>query len=440
MTARKRGPLRLTIEYLAPDAVRPRARNARRHDEAQIAKLMDSFRVFGFVTPIGVDDADEIVFGHGRVEAAKRLGLAEVPAVRVRHLSPGQLRAFAIADNQIATQSSWHPENLAFELRELLLDETLDFSASVTGFEAAEIDALVFGADFAAPDPADAVLPEAGAAVTQVGDVWQAEGLTLVCGDALSAAAYAAALGGERAAMALTDPPFNVAINGHVSGKGKHKHREFVQASGEMSEEEFIAFLTAACRRLKQHLSSNALAYVFMDGAHLYELTHAARAAGLTQKALCTWAKTNAGMGSLYRSQTEHVLVFKAGSSAHTNNVQLGRFGRNRTTLWTYPGANAFGRNRDAALAQHPTAKPIGLLADAILDASAKGDLILDPFAGSGSTLIAAHRVHRRAAGIELDPLYVDSAIARISAVTGLGFVRARDGAQWADLVAEAAA
>lgn len=439
MTARKRGPLRLTIEYLAPDAVRPRARNARRHDDAQIAKLMDSIRAFGFVVPIGVDDAGEIVFGHGRVEAAKRLGLAEVPAVRVRHLSPAQLRALAIADNQMASQSSWHPENLAFELRELVLDETLDFSVSVTGFEAAEIDALVFGADFAAPDPADAVLPEAGAAVTQVGDVWRAEGLTLVCGDALSAAAYAAALGGERAAMALTDPPYNVAIGGHVSGKGKHKHREFVQASGEMREDEFIDFLTAACRRLKQHLSPSALAYVFMDGAHLYELTHAARAAGLTQKALCTWAKTNAGMGSLYRSQTEHVLVLKVGSGAHTNNVQLGRFGRNRTTLWTYPGANAFGRNRDAALAQHPTVKPIGLLADAILDASAKGELILDPFAGSGSTLIAAHRVHRRAAGIELDPLYVDSAIARISAVTGLAFVRDRDGAAWADVAAEAA-
>lgn len=175
-----------------------------------------------------------------------------------------------------------------------------------------------------------------------------------------------------------------------------------------------------------------------MDGAHLFALMTAARAAGLTQKAFVTWAKTNAGMGSLYRSQTEHVVVFKAGGAAHVNNIQLGRFGRNRTTLWTYPGANSFGRNRDAALAAHPTVKTVAMLADAILDATRRGEAVLDPFAGSGSTLIAAHRTGRRAVGIELDPLYVDGALSRIEAVTGAAFVRDGDGARWAELAAEA--
>lgn len=427
---------RLEIEYLAPRAIRPRARNPRTHSDSQIGKLMEAIREFGFTAPVLIDGQGEVIAGHGRLEAAKRMGMAEIPIIRLSHLSPGQIRALVIADNQLAALSSWDDDILKLELQDLVFEDGLDFSATITGFEAAQIDALVFGADFAAPDPADQAPPllTNASPITQLGDLWRAEGLTLACGDALGADAYAAALGGERAAMALTDPPYNVAIDGHVSGKGKIFHREFVQASGEMSEDEFIAFLSASCRRLKQQVSAGALVYMFMDGAHLYELMSGARQAGLTQKTLCTWAKTNAGMGSFYRSQTEHIVVFKAGEAAHTNNVRLGRFGRNRTTLWSYPGVNSFGRNRDQALAQHPTVKPVGLLADAILDATHKGDLVLDPFAGSGSTLIAAHRVGRRAAGIELDPLYVDSALARIMALTGLDFERASDGASFKDL------
>lgn len=428
--------LQLVIEYAPPRSLRPRARNPRAHSDAQIGKLMEAIGEFGFTAPLLIDDEGEVIAGHGRLEAAKRLGLAQIPVVRLSHLTPAQRRALVIADNQLAALSSWDDDILKLELQDLVLEPGLNFSATITGFEAARIDALVFGSDFAETDPDDEApeLAPNALPITELGDLWRADGLTLVCGDALAAPTYAAALDGERAAMALTDPPYNVAIDGHVSGKGKVRHREFAQASGEMTEAQFIDFLAAACRRLKQNVNAGALVYVFMDGAHLFELMSAGRDTGLTQKTLCTWAKTNAGMGSLYRSQTEHVVVFKAGEDAHTNNVQLGRFGRNRTTLWSYPGANSFGRNRDKALAQHPTVKPVGLLADAILDASRANDLILDPFAGSGSTLIAAHRVGRRAAGIELDPLYVDGALARIAAITGLDPVRESDGAHWCDL------
>ncbi len=431
---------RLVIEYVRPKSIRPRDRNPRAHSETQIGKLMEAIKEFGFVAAILIDKNGEVICGHGRLEAAKRLRLTEIPIIRMSNLSPAQVRALVIADNQLAALSTWDEDILKLELQDLVFDDELDFSPTITGFESAQIDGLVFGSDFGdrSPDPADETPATAPSStpITEMGDVWRAASLTLVCGDALGASAYRAALEGECAAMALTDPPFNVAVNGHVSGKGKIQHREFVQASGEMSEAEFTDFLMNACRRLKQNVGAGALLYVFMDGAHLFELMSAARGAGLIQKTLCTWAKTNAGMGSLYRSQTEQVVVFKASEAPHTNNVQLGRFGRNRTTLWSYPGANSFGPNRDAALAQHPTVKPVGLLADAILDATRPNELVLDPFAGSGSTLIAAHRVKRRAAGIELDPLYVDGALARISAVTGLDFVRTRDGARWSDLAA----
>jgi len=427
---------RLQLEYLRSRAIRPRARNPRIHSEAQIGKLMEAIRQFGFIAPVLVDAESCLIAGHGRLEAALKLGLTEIPAIRIGHLSEREIQALVIADNQLATLSRWDDEILKLELSDITFDDEIKFAPTITGFESAEIDARVFGGDFAEVEeetPQPAVSDRAP--ITQLGDIWQNDQLALICGDALKEETYHALLGAERAAMALTDPPYNVAIDGHVSGKGKVRHREFVQASGEMSEAEFIAFLSTACARIKASVSQGALIYVFMDGAHLFELMSAARSVGLDQKSLCTWAKTGAGLGAFYRSQTEHVLVLKADTASHTNNIQLGRFGRNRTTLWTYPGANTFGRNRDASLAAHPTVKNVGMLADAILDASNKGDLVLDPFAGSGSTLVAAQRVGRRAAGIELDPIYVDSALQRIVALTGLDFERASDGASFTELL-----
>lgn len=428
------------LEQVACAILRPNARNARKHGAKQIEHLKAIIGRVGFVQPVLIDQDNRLIAGHGRLEAAKQLAIETIPAIRLAHLNEAELRALALADNRIAELAEWDEEALKLELSELVLED-LEFSISdVTGFAPPQIDALVYGSDFGVDDdPADQLAdPPNPEPISRLGDVWRADGLVLVCGDALEAGAYRAALGDEPAAMSLTDPPFNVPIGGHVSGLGKVRHREFVQGSGEMSSAEFIQFLTEACTRIKEHTSPAALVYLFMDGTHLYELLSAARASGLQQKAFITWAKTNAGMGAFYRSQTEHVVVFKSGQAAHTNNIQLGRYGRSRTTLWTYPGVNGFGRDRDAALAQHPTVKPVALLADAILDATRRGDLVLDPFAGSGSTLIAAHRTRRRAAGVDLDPLYVDGALARIERVTGLSFARDSDGARFAELVAEA--
>ncbi|MGE0830288.1 MAG: site-specific DNA-methyltransferase, partial [Hyphomonadaceae bacterium] len=256
------------------------------------------------------------------------------------------------------------------------------------------------------------------------------------CADSLAKASWTVALAGRRADLILTDSPYNVPILGNVSAR----HSVFVMGAGELSEAGFTAFLTTVFQHARAHARDGAFIYAFMDGAHLYELFAAARAARLTQKALCTWAKTNAGMGAFYRSQTEHVGVFKCGGGRHRNNIELGRHGRNRTTLWAYPGMNAFGRDRAAALKLHPTVKPVGLLADAILDVTRRADLVVDPFTGSGSTLLAAHRTGRAAAGIELDPAYVDVALTRIAAITGVDPVRAADGARWSALMQQRAA
>lgn len=421
-----------TIEQISLATIKASSRNARRHSAKQIEHLKAIIERVGFVQPALVDQDNQLIAGHGRLTAARQLGMTHMPVIRLAHLREAELRALALADNRIAELASWDDDALRLELSELITEE-LDFSISdLTGFESPQIDALVFGSDFGA-DADDEPPPTPKAAVTVEGDIWRAEGLTLVCGDATALRSYAA-LKGSRAAMVLTDPPYNQPIIGHVSGKGKVRHREFVQGSGEWTEEEFIAFLTAVYERIGAHTLDGALLYVFMDGAHLFEALSAGRAAGLYQKAFLTWAKTNAGMGSLYRSQTEHIIVFKNGRAPHANNVQLGRYGRNRTTLWTYAGANCFGADRDAALSLHPTAKTVALLKDAILDASGRGDIVLDPFAGSGSTLIAAHRTKRRAFGIELDPLYLDGALARLTKVCGVEFRRESDGALWADL------
>jgi hypothetical protein len=212
-----------------------------------------------------------------------------------------------------------------------------------------------------------------------------------------------------------------VPIQGHVSGLGAIQHREFAMATGEMSEADFITFLTNVLGLSARYSRDGSLHYICMDWRHLPELQAAGDAVYTEQKNLCVWVKDNPGMGSFYRSQHELVLVFKHGTAAHRNNIQLGRHGRNRSNVWNYPGVNSFRRTSDEGdlLALHPTVKPVKLVADAILDASARGDVVLDPFLGSGTTLIAAERVGRRCRGIELDPLYVDTIVRRWQALTG---------------------
>ena len=421
------------IEQVAPDRLAPYERNARTHSKKQIRMIAKSIQRFGFVNPMLVTADNRIIAGHGRVEAAKSLGLAEVPVLRIEGLSPNEIRAYVIADNQLALKAGWDREMLAVELQHL---GSIDFDIEVIGFETAEIDLILDAEAGKADDPGredDVPATVAGPAVSREGDLWLfgpagAPRHRLLVGDARSGDAYARLMDGVSAAMMITDPPYNVPIAGHVSGLGRKVHREFAHASGEMSEDEFIAFLAAFMEAAGEHLTEGALSYVFMDWRHVNELQAAGRRLGVWLVNLCVWVKTNAGMGSLYRSKHELCLIFKRGDAPHRNNVELGKHGRSRSNVWTYAGVNTFRAGRNDDLADHPTVKPVQMIADAIRDVTKRGEVVLDPFAGSGTILIAAEMTGRRARGIEIDPVYADVAIRRFEAFTGKPTILAETG------------
>ena len=421
---RRRRNRRLEIVYRAIDELKPDPANARQHSKHQIRKLAHSIKTFGFIVPALVDAKRNVVAGHARVAGARAADLSEVPTICLDHLSPAQLRAFMIADNRLTELAEWNDRLLAQQLKDLsLLD--LDFNLEVTGFEMAEIDLRIASLESppdADDDPADA-LPElsAGPPLSKNGDLWLLGRHRVLCGNALDIAAFTELMGEGRAAMVFADPPFNVAIDGHASGLGAIHHRPFPMASGEMDRAEFIAFLDSALHNLAAFSVDGSLHYICMDWRHVEDLLAAGRAAYDELKNLCVWVKDNGGMGSLYRSQHELIFVFKHGRNGHRNNVQLGRFGRNRSNVWHYPGVNSFARCGEEGnlLALHPTVKPVAMVADAILDCSARGEIVLDAFLGSGTTVIAAERTGRRCYGIELDPGYVDTIIRRWQALTG---------------------
>ena len=424
----------LKVEYRDPKALKPYDRNARTHSKKQIRQIADSIERFGWTNPVLIDGQDQIVAGHGRVAAAKRLGIEAVPTIRLECMSEVEIRAYVIADNRLAELADWDDEILAIELQALV---ELDFDVEVTGFETAEIDLLIDGLDVAgAIDDGDRI-PEvdpSASRVTQAGDLWRLGRHRLLCGDATKRKSFERLMAGERAQMVFTDPPYNVPIDGHVCGLGRIRHAEFAMASGEMSEAEFTGFLETVLGHLAAHSADGALHFVCMDWRHVYELLSASRETYGEMKNLCVWAKTNAGMGSLYRSQHELVFVFKNGSAPHVNNVELGRYGRYRTNVWQYAGVNALGAERDDALAMHPTVKPVALVADAIRDCSRRGDIVLDAFGGSGTTLIAAERAGRRGYAIEIDPLYVDVTLERFRATFGEDPVHEASGLTFSEL------
>jgi DNA modification methylase len=371
--------------------------------------------------------------------AARDLDCNEVPTIQVTHLSESQKKAFAIADNQLATISKWNDPVLAGQLKELSIIN-LDFDIEVTGFEPAEIDLRIesLNLDVDDSDPADTLpAPATGEPVSRLGDIWTLGRHRLLCGDALDPVAYTTLMCGKKADMIFTDSPYNVKIDGHATGLGANRHREFAMASGEMTYAEFQTFLLSACLLLARHSSDGSIHFLCMDWRHSGELLTAGRAVYSEHKNTCVWVKSNAGMGSLYRSQHEFVFVFKNGQAPHRNNVQLGRFGRYRSNVWNYPGANSMGRGTEEGnlLVLHPTAKPVKLVVDAILDCSARGDLVLDPFMGSGTTLMAAERVGRRCYGLEIDPIYVDTTIRRWQTQTGDEAVHEATGRRFNDAV-----
>jgi len=412
----------VSITYLPIGQLKPNPANPRRHNRHQIRRLAKIIKRFGFRGAILVDATGTIIAGHARWEAARFAGLTEVPTILVDDLSEAELKAFMIADNRIAELATWDDRMLAEQLKELSLSDA-DLDLDLTGFDIAEVDARIEGheaSDNDRPDPDDVFAPTSGPAVSAPGDMWLLDGSKLLCADARDASNYIALLRGKRAAAALIDPPYNVRIAGHASGLGKVRHREFAMASGEMIEPEFIQFLLEILRHLLNNLVDGALIFECMDWRHLWEALSAARSGGCVLLNLCIWVKHNPGMGSLYRSQHELVLVLKRRRSKHVNNVLLGRYGRNRANVWMYRGANDFGRGDGEGdpLTMHATPKPVAMIADALMDCTRRGDVVLDSFIGSGTTLIAAARTGRRCYGLEIDPLYVDTAVRRWQAWT----------------------
>ena len=416
--------------------LKPYANNVRNHSEKSLARLADSIAEFGFVVPVVIDSENTVITGHGRIEAAKRLKLATIPTIRADHLTPAQVKAYRIADNRLAELSDWNEDALRIELSELMdlsLAGELDFSLDVTGFEIPEIDIIIGGAGDAEGDPAETVEDpdRAKPPVTQPGDLWILGQHRILCGDSLEARSYGTLLDGETCRMVFTDPPYNVPVNGHVRSGNGGDHREFAMASGEMSDAEFRTFLSDVMVRLLEQLVEGGIAMVCMDWRHIEELIAAGKACGFELINLCVWNKTNGGMGSLYRSKHEMVAIFRKPGAAHINNVELGKHGRNRTNVWDYAGVNTFGAGREADLADHPTVKPSALVADALMDVSHRGDIVLDAFGGSGATLLAAEKTGRCARLIELDPAYVDVAIRRWQEMTGQQAVHAASGEIW---------
>ncbi|UVO50172.1 site-specific DNA-methyltransferase [Sphingomonas sp. SUN019] len=430
----------LKIEYLPVAALTPDPKNARKHSKKQITLLAANIREFGFTNPLLIDEKQQVIAGHARLEAAASVPLERVPCVKIDGLTNTARMALAIADNKIGDMSTFDLEILSATLADL---EMLDFNVELTGFETAEIDLLLdqsaTTSRSSAPDPADVVEPidPNAAAVSSVGDLWMLGDHRLLCGDALSAGSFSQLLGNELADLIFSDPPYNVPIDKNVSGLGRVRHREFAMAAGEMSSREFTNFLSTALGLMAKFSRDGSIHYVCMDFRHIGELLEAGGSAYDELKNMCVWVKGSGGMGSLYRSEHELVFVFKKGNAPHINNVQLGKFGRYRTNVWRYPGLNSFGRQRNEELASHPTVKPVSLVADAIRDCSNRGGLVLDAFAGSGTTIIAAERTRRRAAAIELDPLYVDTAVRRWERFTGRAATLNGDGRTFAEVMTE---
>ncbi len=420
------------------DELRPFPGNPRTHSREQIRALARSISSLGWARPIGIDETNTILFGHGCFAAAKFLGLSEVPTLAVTGLTEGQKRAVVVADNQLALQSAWDPILLKVQLEELI---KLDFDVELTGFSTGEIDVLFGAADATVPatamDDADGLLA-AGPAVTKVGDLWVLGNHRLTCGDSRAKQSLQHLLGDDRAEMVVTDPPYNVRVQGHARGRSKVHHREFAMASGEMSGPEFQTFLGDAIRQAVAFSKDGAIHYWFIDWRHLPDLLHVGLAHYTEWKNLLVWRKANAGQGSFYRSHHELIPVFKVGSAPHINNFGLGAHGRYRTNVLDYAGGATPDAKRQEELQMHPTVKPVPLIADLMRDCSRRNGLVLDLFGGSGTALLAAEESSRKARVIELDPLYVDLAVRRWQKLTGARAVHEVSGRTFDDLAEEA--
>jgi DNA modification methylase len=402
------------IEMIPLSSLKPTERNVRTHSKHQIEQLAGAMRAFGFINPIIVDGRRNIIAGHARASSAKLLGLKTVPTIAVTDLSETEIRAFMLADNKLAENSGWDRELLALELEALqtALPE-IGLELDVTGFDPGEIDLLMGDFVESRSNPMDDIPEPEEIAIAKPGDLFVLGHHRIIVGDARDRGVYASLMGPEIAEMAFLDPPYNVKVNGHVGGRGQTKHREFAHASGEMTSSQFTQFLRETLGAAARSVKDGGIVYICMDWRHTPELLEAGAGVFDELKNICIWTKSNAGQGSFYRNQHEMVFVYKRGKARHINTFELGQHGRNRSNVWNYAGANSFRAGRMDELKMHPTVKPVALIADAMKDCSRRGSIILDSFAGSGSTVLAAEQVGRRAYCIEIDPKYVDVAIRR---------------------------
>lgn len=420
------------LEWLKVSDLEPHDRNARTHSKKQVKQIADSIRKFGFTNPVLADESNRIIAGHGRVAAAKQLKMDEVPVLRIEGMSEADRRAYIIADNRLAELAGWDDKLLALELEQILaLDASFDLP--VIGFDTAEIEALLNSLSEGPSEETPVEVDLDGPVVSGLGDVWIMDDHRLICGDATDPKVYEELLEGEKAQMIITDPPYNVYVNGHVCGLGNVKHREFVMGSGEMTDEEFSSFLSSTTANLAEFSEDGSIHFICMDWRHIGELLAAGNAAYTELKNLIVWNKDNGGMGTFYRSKYELIFAFKNGTAPHINNFGLGQHGRYRTNVWDYAGINSMHKGRDEELSMHPTVKPVAMIADAIKDCSTRGGIVLDAFGGSGTTLIAAEQTGRRGRAIELDPRYVDVAVQRWEKLTGKTAHLSRSGMTFAE-------
>jgi DNA modification methylase len=422
------------IEWVSIGSLRPNSRNPRTHSKKQIRQIAASIREFGFVSPVIVDDGKMILAGHGRIEGARLLGLTNVPVVRLDHLTLVQKRAYLIADNKIAQEAGWDREILAIELGEMIeLLPAEGFDVSLTGFETSEIDLLLADMAASSNEPQESIPSPPAIAVTQPGDLWLLGRHRLLCGDAQQTSQFTRLMSGASAAAVFCDPPYNLRVSS-IGGRGRVRHPEFAFGSGEMQPQQFQRFLSKILANGIRFSTAGAVHFVCIDWRHVTDLITVCRKIYGDMLNLVVWNKTNAGQGSFYRSQHELIGVFRVGEHSHKNNVELGRFGRNRSNVWTYAGVNTFGRGRMEALAVHPTVKPTALVADALLDCTARGDAVLDQCAGSGTIFLAAEKVGRVAYGLEIEPRYIDVAIQRWQDLTKLEATLEGDGRSFEEI------
>lgn len=405
---------RLEVSYKRIGILIPDPRNARTHSKKQVMQIAESIAAFGFTNPILADPDGNIIAGHGRLRAAKELKFNEVPVIIIAGLSDTQKRALRLADNKIALNAGWDMEILKLELSDLSLPE-VDIDLGLTGFSTGEIDVILADSE----DPDDEVIPAVPESPrVQTGDIWQLGQHRVACGDGRDVLFLQNVVGDDALIdCAFLDPPYNVKINGHANAKGRH--REFAMASGEMDEAEFRAFLSdtlGACAKISR---DGAVHFICMDWRHMDDVTASVDGIYVDLLNICVWNKSNAGMGSLYRSKHEMVFVYRVGDAQHINNVELGKHGRNRTNVWDYPSVNSMRGSRREDLELHPTVKPVAMVADAYCDVTTQSALVLDIFLGSGTSLIAAERVGRAFRGLDIDPAYVDLAMQRWSDLTG---------------------